>query len=229
MQVNSHHGRQVFHLLAVLFILSFAFAACSTTRQTRDVQTEGFLRDYSQLKPGVGDEAQLIYINPKADWKKYNAVMIDSVTLWKSSKTSSISDNDAQRLTDYLYAQLHDQLSQDYKIVDRPGPGVMRLRVAITEARGANVAGNAVTTVIPQLRLLTTAGGMATDTAMFAGEAAIEGEITDSITNERLVAAVDERVGNKTIRGGFGEWSHAEKAFDYWAERLRMRLAELRT
>jgi hypothetical protein len=214
--------------LLVIFGMSLALAACATTRQTRDVKPSGFLGDYSQLREGEGKEAQLIYINPEADWAKYNAVIIDSVTFWKTSEESKISEEDAQRLTDYLYAQLQAQLSKDYQIVEKPGPGVMRLRVAITEAKGAIVVGNAVTTIIPPLRLLAVAGGVAADTSAFVGEAAVEADIRDSLTEERLAAAVDERAGGKTIRGGLKKWSHVDRAFEYWAERLRERLAEFR-
>ena len=63
---------------------------------------------------------------------------------------------------------------------------------------------------------------------MFAGEAGVEGELTDSLSGERLGAAVDARVGNKTIRGGLKEWSQVDDAFAFWAERIRKRLAELR-
>jgi hypothetical protein len=51
-----------------------------------------------------------------------------------------------------LYAQLHKQLSQDYQIVNTPGPGVLRLRAAITEAVGADVVANAATTIVPPQR-----------------------------------------------------------------------------
>ena len=71
-------------------------------------------------------------------------------------------------------------------------------------------------------------GALATNTAVFVGKAAIEGEITDSVTNERLVAAVDERVGTKSLSGMFHKWSDVEKAFDTWAGHLRERLEELR-
>ena len=150
------------------------------------------------------------------------------MTLWKNDETAKVSDEDAQQLTDYFYVQLHEQLSQDYQIVENPGPGVMRLRAAITEAKGAKVTGNAVTTVIPQFKLLSTASGLATDTRGFVGEAAVEVEITDSVTDARLAAAVDERAGTKAYRAGLKEWSHVKRAYEYWAERIRERLAELR-
>ena len=208
--------------------LALMLTACSTTRQTRSVEPSGFLGSYARLRPGSGDQAQLVYINPAADFSQYSAVMIDSVTLWQSSSTSKISTEDQQALTDYLYAALHDQLGEDYRIVDAPGPGVMRLRAAITEAKGAKVVSNAVTTAVPQARLLTTMGGTAADTTVMVAKAGIEAEITDAMTGARLAAAVDERAGTKTFRGGLGKWSRVQESFNFWAERLRMRLKELR-
>ena len=58
------------------------------------------------------------------------------------------------------------------------------------------------------------------------GEAGIEGEILDSLSQVRLSAAVDSRAGGR--RGGASEWSDVENAFNFWAEQLRKRLAERR-
>ena len=203
-------------------------AACATTRQTRSVEKSGFLGDYSQLREGGDDEAQLVYIDPDADFSVYNAILIDSVTLWHESDLSKIPAEELQALTDYLYSALQKELSKDYEIVNTPGVGVLRFRAAITEAKGARVVGNVVTSVIPQLRMLSSVAGLATDTQVFVGMSRIEAEMTDSLTNFRLMAAVDERAGTKALRGGVGEWSEVERAFDYWAERLRKRLETLR-
>ncbi len=211
-------------------VVALCATSCATTRQLREEpEKSGFLGDYSQLEPGGDDRARLVYISPDASWVQYNQILIDSVTIWKDSETSELADEDAQHLTDHFFQQLHEQLQQDYVMAESAGPGVMRLRVAITEARGAKVAANAVTTILPQFRLLASLGGLATDTATFVGRATIEAEITDSLTDVRLAAAVDERVGGKTIRGGLKEWSHVDRAFEFWAKRLRERLLELRT
>lgn len=211
-----------------LLALTLLLLGCSTTRQARSVKTYGFLGDYSQLVEGKGDQAELVYINENTSFSNYDSVMIDSVTLWQSKATSKVSAEDQQRLTDSLYKAVHDQLSADFRMVDRPGPGVLRVRAAITEAVGAVMVANTVTSVVPQLRVLTTIGGLAADSAMMAGSAAIEVEITDSLSGERLAAAVDKRLGTKTLRGAFGKWTNVDNAFEYWAERLRTRLAELR-
>ena len=211
-----------------LLLASVALLGCATTRQSSGVERSGFLGDYSELRPGQEDEAQLVYFNPAARWLEYDAILIDSVTLWRDARTEDVPAEEAQRLTDYLYAALHKELSRDYRIVDKPGPGVLRLRAAVTEAKGSKVVMNTVTSVVPQLRLLATLGGMATSTAILVGKVGVEAELTDSLTGERLAAAVDERQGTKAIRGGIKKWSDVERAFDHWAERFRLRLAALR-
>jgi hypothetical protein len=212
-----------------LLLLCFVLSACATTRQRRSAEPSGFLGDYSDLRKGGGDEGLLDYVNPATDFSQYRAVLIDSVTLWRSSETAKLSAAERQALTDYLYSAIHKQLGEDYEIANAAGIGVMRLRAAITEAEGAQVMASTVTTVVPQLRLLTTLGGMATDTAALVAKVGLEGEITDSLTGVRLMAVVDRRAGTKTLSGGLGEWSRVEEALDFWAERLRKRLAELRS
>lgn len=220
--------RSIGRALALLTV-GIALVACATTRKAADApERSGFLGNYDDLQEGKGDQAQLVYINPQTAWSSYDAIHIDSVTLWRDSRTDDVPAEEAQQLTDSLYAKLHEQLGRDYRIADQPGPGVMRLRVAITEAKGSKVVADTVTSVVPQLRLLTTLGGMAAGTAVLVGKAGVEAELTDSLSGERLMAAVDERWGTKAVRGGIGKWSDAEQAFDYWSERLRERLAALR-
>ena len=71
-----------------------------------------------------------------------------------------------------------------------------------------------VTTTVPQVRVVSTVGGLATDTAAIVGEAAFEGEVTDSLTNELLGSVVDKRVGTKTFAGVFSSWDDVQAAFD---------------
>ena len=216
--------------LAGTLLLVLTILACATTRQTRsEANQSGFLGDYSQLREGGDDEAKLLYIAEDVDWAQYNAILLDSVTLWLGDESSKVSEEDQQMLTDYLYASLREQLSQDYTIVDQPGPGVLRVRAAITEEKGAHAVANAITTIVPQLKILATVTGMATDCAVLVAKAGVEVDVRDAQTDRRVAAAVDQRVGTKTIRGGLGTWSGVKEAFDYWAERLNERLEELRS
>lgn len=216
-------------ILIVTASVALLAAGCATTRQPRQAPEEsGFLGDYSMLEPGKGDQAGLIYIAPDADFGRYDAVLLDSVTVWRSDETVKLTAKERQALTDYLFEAVHRELSKDYRMVTEPAPDAMRIRLALTEAKGARVVADTVTSIVPQLRLITTLGGMAADVRALVGSAAVELEITDSLSGRRLAAAVDERWGTKAIRGGILKWSDAKEAFDYWAERLRKRLAEER-
>jgi hypothetical protein len=213
---------------ALALALLVMIGGCALTRQTRSVEKSGFLGDYSQLKEGESGQAQLVYIKPGVRWADYDKIDIDPVTLWTSESTEKVAPEDKQLLVDYLDASLRNALKQDYQIVDRPEAGALRLRVAITDAKGARAVANTVSKIIPQLRLLTTVGGLAADTTVLVGRVGVEAEILDSVTNERLGAAVDRRAGTKALRGGLSTWADVQNAFDYWSEKLRTRLTELR-
>ena len=75
--------------------LALASAGCGIIRPTRgrhfeEVERSGFLGDYSELGPREGFEAQEVYVNSKAQWPHYDAIYIQSVTLWVKSSTSDV-------------------------------------------------------------------------------------------------------------------------------------------
>jgi hypothetical protein len=115
-----------FVLLGILG-LSLALVACVATRQTRSVETSGFLGDYSELREGERGEAQLIYINPDANFPEYDASMIDPVTLWQNSQTSKVSQEDQQMLTGLFYQALHGELSEQLQ-ASAPRPPLLLVR-----------------------------------------------------------------------------------------------------
>jgi hypothetical protein len=157
-------------------------------------------------------------------------VVIDPVTIWLEgdSALAEISREEAQRLADYLYTALRREIEQSFTISDRPGPENLRLRAAITEARGSRVPLDIVSTVLPPARLLSAAKMLATGTHAFVGRAGIEIEVLDSASGSRLIAAVDERAGTKALRGSTSSWSDVDAAFDHWASVIAARLALFR-
>lgn len=207
-----------FAALALVIDLS----GCAATRGRRTPPpASGFLRDYSQLQPREGFDAQLVYVNPAADWSGYDAVLLDSVTLWADQETNRIAPEDRQMLADLLYRALHSELSKYFQVVDRPGAGAIRVRAALTQAQGAKVALRTVGTLVPQALVVSTVAGLATDTAATVGAAALEAEAADAITGERLAASVDSRAGTKALltTRTFTKWGDVEAACEYWAQR----------
>ena len=69
--------------IAVAVVL---LAACSArqkapTPASPPAEASGFLDDYAALRPGGPDDVALVYRNPDADWKAYDKVLLEPVTL----------------------------------------------------------------------------------------------------------------------------------------------------
>lgn len=221
--------KQFIHRLAISLSLGLilVFSTGCATSSTRSAKPKGFLGDYSHLRKGKGSEIARVYINPEADFSKYDKVILDPVAVWRSPKTqlNKLESEELEKLVDYFYTAVYEKLSANYQIVEEPGPGVLRIRLALTEAKGSNFLFNTASTVSPVGLALSTTKKLATGSHAFVGKAAVEGEVLDSVTNTRLMAGIDERAGNKNPLGG--KWGDAQRAFDFWAQRLQMRLWEL--
>jgi hypothetical protein len=208
-------------------LIMMALTACSVTEQSKPaaLQQTGFLENYGQLQPGAKDQALLLYVNPNAQWSQYTKVMVEPVTFWGDS-SSNVSVQDEQQLCSYYYNKLVDDLSQKFQIVDRPGPGVMTVRMALIDPTAATPVLRSASVIIPQVRLLNSVMNLATGSYGFVGSAQSEGEVVDSQTGERLAAAVDKRSGGLSIKNAnVWEWGDAKNAMDYWAQRTADRLS----
>ena len=218
--------KRFYPLLAVVMLLT----GCATTYQANKVETTGFLGDYFRLQEGKSDQALLVYHNPDMLQlcKKYTKVMLDPVTIWVNDEYSikDVPEEDQQQLADFLYQSVKEALSEDYEFVTYPGPDVMRIRSAITEAEGSWVVLDTLTSIHPGTVVISRLTQMAVGSGSFVSKTAIEFSIEDSLSRETLVEGVDRRAGGKNWVKKFNSWGKVEASYDYWAEKLQKRLAE---
>ncbi len=212
---------------ATFLVLALIMVGC-TTLQARDVETSGFLSDYSLLKAGGDDEALLVYRKPNLSLRAYDKAILEPVTAWRTqdSQLADVPEEDVQELVSLLYAEIAPIVREQFELVKQPGPGTVRFRFALTEAGKSFVPLDMLSTVIPVGRVLSAGKSLATGTHGFVGSASVEAELTDAQTGELLAAAVDRRVGGKTLRGVTNSWNDVQQSFKVWAERLRKRLKE---
>ena len=215
----------------ILALLLCAVMACAATQQAKDVATSGFLDDYSILAEGSGDhEALRRYVNPIADWKNYTKAMIDPVQLWmgQGSSLRDLPPEDRIQLTSLLFGKIRDALLAHYQIVREPGPHVMRISVALTEARTSSPVLDTISSVLPTGYVFSGAKSLATGTGTFVGAASVEAKIIDAEFGTLLAAAVDRRGGAKTLLGSTSKWDDVEESFQFWASTLGYRLCQWR-
>lgn len=219
-------------LLSAMCVVVAVNAHGDSTMQARTTETSGFLGDYSMLLEGGQDEALLRYVNPGADFSKYTKIRIEPIEIYAASGSAlaRLPREDAQALVNYLDASVREQLKDDYELTDDATENGMTLRIALTEAKGSKVVLDTVSSVVPFGIAASALKKLATGTPTGVGSARAEMELVDSVTKERLIAAVDERVGRK-YGGDFkklSKWQDAKDAYDYWAEQLKAKLAQLR-
>ena len=215
-------------------ICMVALAGCAHSTQATGywgkADPSGFLKDYSKLHPAADDtEATLVYfISDKSKFKSYTKVWLEPVQVWRGEKSSAkdLDKEDATYLSQFLWSRLDEEFRKDYMMVQEPGPGVMRLRVGITEAGKS----------IPVLDNLTAPVSMVLYDGKkslggiqpFVGKATIEAEVTDSQTGELLAAAVDRRGGGKYAWKSLHRWGDVEAAYTYWAKKFAWRACMMR-
>ncbi|MEC4674927.1 MAG: DUF3313 domain-containing protein [Nitrospirota bacterium] len=213
------------YIAIILFMLMIQ--GCKTSQPISSVEPSGFLGDYSKLEPGPPGGPALLYRNPDADFKKYDKFMIDPVKIWYTDDNSlkDVPWEDLHRLALLLQVKIIQALkAEGYTRVQNPGPHVMWVRAALTEAQESNVALDLLTTVVPQARIISGARRLAFGTHSFVGKAGIEGELLDAETRERLGAMVDRRGGGKTLEGSLNSWDDVEQSIEFWADRFGYRI-----
>jgi hypothetical protein len=114
---------------ALLCILSAWIFTSACASRGPEVQTLGFLGDYTDLSPGREGQASLVYIDEEADFSIYTAILVEPVIAW-----SAPGDDPAgapRELVKNLDDALRRELSRDLELVEQPRAGALRLRAAL--------------------------------------------------------------------------------------------------
>lgn len=168
----------------------------------------GFLSDYSKLQP---DGSDLRFLD-EAAVSRYDKFILDPVTIHFHDAAKGIdTDSESMRkITGRMQSAIESVLTGRYSIVSQPGPGVARLRVAITDIKSDTAALN----ILPAMRV--TGAGL--------GGASMEAELVDSRTGEQIGAVIQAQKGSVLSLQGFSEWSSSDAVIDAWAKRFRATL-----
>lgn len=182
----------------------------------------GFLGDYYQnLQPGPEGGAKMRWIKPGVDFTKYDKLMVDSVIFYMApdSEDMGIDAEQIKELSDAFNEEIVNALKDKYTLVSDPGPDVARLRIAITGIKKSKPGVSAVASVIPIGIGISLIKKGVTGSYSGGGNTAAEFMALDSMTNDVVVVAVDERSAGYTER--FTTLGAAKGAFKFWAERIR--------
>ena len=204
-----------FSILILMIISGAAVAEKKVTQKaaapTKSFEHSGFLGNYDGFKVINEKTGAEVWIKPPHQdlslLKEYDSIIITPIEVWLHSAADyqGVNPADLKKITDYFTKALEERLGKNFKLVNEPGPNVMDLRIAVT---GVNMERAKIKT-------------------HFKAHAAVEMEVRDSQSGDRLVAAIDKRSSFK-LKEGEGSESY-ERALNYWAKIINTRLNQARS
>ncbi len=205
----------------ISFGIAVVILAVTAGCAQKEVKYSGFLDNYPVFQPGPSDGVDLVYMKKGVDFSRYNKVMFDQVVFYlkDDAKYKGIQPEQMKELADAFHLAAAKALEGGYPIVGEAGTDVLRVRVAITDIEPSNPIKSGITTVLPVGLVVSTIKKGATGKHTGVGGASMEVEFLDSLSNERVAAAIDTRQGSKL--SGLTKFGSTKEAFEFWSERLR--------
>lgn len=220
----------LFHRLSFLLCVVLSFHGCAT--ETGSLDFSGFLNNYTGLRPSPDDSGAWSYKKPGVNFKGYTKIILDPLVIWPhpDSAYGGLDSLTVWKLALGFQNSMSQALAGGYAIVKEPGPGVLRLRAALTDVMLEHPKLASPGPLLPLANdILIQASEKISGMNALEGEAAIEAELLDAESQERLVAYVEKRMSSKVLltqdKDSLGP---VLEIFDYWGKKLRQRLDEER-
>jgi len=178
-------------------LLLLLVAALAPACKSKGPKGVGFLDDYSKLAPNEKREGSYIWLKQGSDLRKYDYLLIDPIVVMaeKGSATEALSAELKKKAADGFKDVLFETIDPFYSVVQKPGPHVLRVRIALTD--------------------------LTPDEGEGEGSATLEGELLDAASGEKLAAFISTVSGSKKgWRVKEKKWLAVEGAFIEWANAL---------
>lgn len=172
------------------------------------LEHSGFLSDYSKLE-SVSSSRMRYEASSASAYRSF--IVEPAKSMVGTNHLSQTDQREAlQYLTDRVLASIRDA---GYGVANSEGPGVARVRVALTDVADSSWW--------QKIHPVSRAAGAGT------GGAAMEAEVLDSVTGEQIAAVIQTDPGNQVNLSSFSTLADVKSAIDKWAERFAERLREL--
>ncbi len=174
-------GKRWLVLVAGLLVL---VTGCSK----KNVSHSEFMGKYENQQ----NSADFVYVKPVTDFFSYDKVMMDYLVLFLGEDTDyrGIQADELNEVSLAFHQAVIDEFSSSMTLVEKPGPGVLRVRPALTGVSFTKPELNSISSVSSRnkARLVRKIPG---NTHLDLEDASMEFEFLDSLTQDRLAVAVE--------------------------------------
>ena len=217
------------------------------------VANVGFLSDPARLKATSVSGGMLCWRQSGVDWKRYDKVMIERIQVYlqPTAERRPVDPSDLKSLIDYFHSALVRDLSPQVQIVNTAGPGVLRVKLALTALVPTNTAESLAGTAVPYGFVAEIGSGAASGRPVgstpYMGQTGLEAQFRDGATGNVVGECADTEIGLKYAAdlnkgastaaqawlngyvSSFQSWSYAQDAFNKWSAQFARRFSDLRS
>jgi len=187
-------------------------------------KNSGFLENYSGLQPDSDRTGAKIYRKVGTSLGKYDKIALEPIEIWyhPKSKYKGIDPDQMKAVTGAFYGAIVDALEPKYPVVDKPGAGVLQVRLAVTNVNLKKKKRGLLS--FTPIGLAVTAAKDAAGKRISMAGATLEAELFDAQTGERIGALVDLKPQDSSQEKP--SWDSIENTLKFYAKRFRARLDE---
>ena len=209
--------------LALAVVTAGLLAAPSSGALAQTLESD-FIVGMPPLEPSPAVQGAFAWRKGGVDFGSYDRIMLDRVqfVLDDDSESKAIDPAQLTAVGQSLIERIHEAMEPQYPIVDHPGPGVIRLRLAITDVRVEQGEATkpakgifAFTPIGLGVNAIASTASAETDLS----QARIEIEALDAASGTRIGIFIDP----EPARHGSGDrsWDALQQSFTFYASRLR--------
>ena len=182
-----------------LLLVSLLVASSTLAMAAREIKTKdfsGWMNDYDSLV--FSEERNAFIFFNEAKRGTYTKVILDEVAIY--SENGEATGEIAQQSTRYLSEGLADLLASKSLAAAEPGPGILRLRLAITAVEKSKEDLKAYN-FVPVAAVFRGAQAATGNVATYI-DAMFEAEMVDSVSGDRVAAIVAKGIEESEKRSG---------------------------
>lgn len=171
-------------VLGTAVVASATLAGCASKL---DKPTHSEITSQVPLAP-TKDPNVFAWQSPDLDVSRYNAFLIDPVTVYDGSDADfgGISAQDRQALADLIGKEFKRQLGENYAIASEPGRSVVRLRLTLIGVNQSRPVLSTALRLLPIGLALTAVKSAADKPATFTGSVTLAGVALDSESGQPI-------------------------------------------
>ena len=221
-------GRRVMKYSFILVLSILFYYASAYAKEEHNYS--GFLDEYPKFEVNKDTGAEIWFKSNEKGvlvLKPYHKILLSPIEVWLNDDASykGINPDELKAITDYFATAIKRELGGMYPMATEPGSGVLHLRIAITNVKRSKPKrkwyGYIPVALVVEggKKGVQSAAGKSVDLI----EATVEMEAIDSMTEERLVAAIDTHKTDKikSTKKTMLSWEPIKEILDFWASLIR--------